>query len=106
MFRQLKRLTIQLMSGANIATVAVMALVGMSDRLSPADHPLLSVVGLTFPFFIICNFAFLVFWLMFYKRGTLIPLIGFILCYFPHTHIFAAQHHGRHARGRGEGHVV
>ncbi|WP_288317580.1 endonuclease/exonuclease/phosphatase family protein [Xylanibacter caecicola] len=83
MFRQLKRLTIQLMSGANIATVAVMALVGMSDRLSPADHPLLSVVGLTFPFFIICNFAFLVFWLMFYKRGTLIPLIGFILCYFP-----------------------
>lgn len=81
MFRRLKRLTIQLMAGANIATVAIMALVGMSDRLNPADYPLLSVAGLTFPFFIICNLAFLIFWLIFYKRGTLIPFIGFLLCY-------------------------
>lgn len=88
MFRRLKRLTIQLMAGANIATVVIMALVGMSDRLSPADHPLLSVVGLTFPFFIICNLAFLLFWLIFHKRGTLIPFIGFILCY-PSVRIYS-----------------
>lgn len=83
MLNQIKRLTIQLAAGANIATVVIMALVGISDRLSPENHPMLSIIGLTFPFFIICNFAFLIFWLIFHKRGTLIPFIGFILCYMP-----------------------
>lgn len=83
MINQLKRLTIQLVAGANIATVMIMLLVGLSDRLDPTDHALLSVAGLTFPFFIICNTAFLVFWLIFHKRGALIPFVGFIVCYFP-----------------------
>jgi len=83
MLNQLKKLTIQLMAGANIATVAIMAAVGFSDRLDPTEYPLLSVAGLTFPFFIACNTAFLVFWLIFYKRGALIAFAGFILCYSP-----------------------
>lgn len=83
MLNQIKRLTIQLVAGANIATVVIMALVGMSDRLNPEEHPLLSVVGLTFPFFIICNMAFLVFWLIFHKRGALISFTGFVICYIP-----------------------
>lgn len=83
MLSQLKKITINLIAGANIATVIIMLLVGLSDRINPADHPTLSVVGLTLPLFIIGNIAFLVFWLIFYKRGALIPMLGFIICYVP-----------------------
>lgn len=83
MFSQLKKITIQVIAGANIATVIIMLLVGLSDRLNPAEHPMLSVVGLTMPLFIVCNLAFLIFWLIFHKRGAIIPVAGFIICYMP-----------------------
>jgi len=65
---KLKNFSIQMMAGANIATIIVMLLVGYSDRLNPTDHPMLSTVGMTFPIFLLINMAFLFLWLIFKWR--------------------------------------
>lgn len=70
-------------AGANIATILVMLLVGYSDRISPVGHPLAAVIGLAFPFFIILNLLFLVFWVIVKSVRTVIPIAGFLLCYSP-----------------------
>lgn len=72
-----------MLAGANIATVIVMCLVGYSDRVNPADHPLLSTVGMTFPFFLLFNLLFLLFWLFFKWRMAWIPVAGFFLACVP-----------------------
>ena len=72
-----------MMAGANIATIILMVLVGYSDRLNPADHPILSCAGMTFPFFLLINLLFLFFWLVFRIRMVWIPLLGYLLAYVP-----------------------
>ncbi|MBQ8152422.1 MAG: endonuclease/exonuclease/phosphatase family protein [Prevotella sp.] len=83
MIKQLKKFTVQMIAGANIATIIVTCLIGYSDRLSPADHPVLSCVGMTFPLFLLANLLFLCFWLVFKFRMIWIPILGFILSYVP-----------------------
>ena len=83
MFKQLKKFTVQMFAGANVATVVSMLLVGYSDRLNPADHPLLSTVGMSFPLFLLVNFAFLFFWLVFKWRMIWISILGFVCAYVP-----------------------
>jgi len=83
MISQLKKFTVNLMAGANIATVLLMLFVGYSDHISPADYPLLSLSGMTFPFFLLANLLFLFFWLLFKWRKVWIPVAGFILAYIP-----------------------
>ena len=72
-----------MMAGANIATVIVMLLVGYSDRLCPADHPMLSTAGMTFPVFLLINLVFLLFWILFKWRMIWIPVLGYLLAYVP-----------------------
>ena len=83
MIKQLKKFVVQMLTGANIATIIVMLLVGYSDRLNPTDHPILSTVGMTFPFFLLANMAFLVFWLVFKWSRAWLPVVGFFLAYVP-----------------------
>lgn len=83
MFKKLKTFTVQMFAGANVATVAIMLLTGYSDRLNPADHPLLSTAGMAFPFFLLANLAFLFFWLVFKWRMIWIPVLGFVCAYVP-----------------------
>ena len=72
-----------MVAGANIATIILMVLVGYSDRLNPADHPVLACVGMTFPFFLLINMLFLFFWLIFKIRMAWIPVLGYLLAYVP-----------------------
>ena len=65
MIKQLKQFTLNLIAGANVATVLLMLATGYADRLYPPDHPLLSVLGLTFPVFLLLNLLFLLFWIIF-----------------------------------------
>jgi endonuclease/exonuclease/phosphatase (EEP) superfamily protein YafD len=81
--KQLKAFTVRLIAGANVATVLVMLLVGYSDRLNPADHPLLSTLGMTLPVFLLINLAFLFFWLVFKWRMAWISVLGLVLAYVP-----------------------
>ena len=66
MLKKLKTVTLQMIGGANIATIVTMWLVGYSDRLNPASHPILSTAGLVFPVFLLINLGFLIFWIFFY----------------------------------------
>ena len=81
--RRLKKFTLRLLAGANVVSIAVMLLVGYSDRISPVDHPMAVIVGLTFPVVLVVNLAFLVFWLIVKVRYALIPIIGLLLCFQP-----------------------
>ena len=72
-----------MIAGANVATIIVMLLVGFSDRLNPVDHPMLSTLGMTFPFFLLFNLVFLLFWIIFKWRMMWIPIAGFLLAYVP-----------------------
>ena len=81
MLKRLKKFTLQMIAGANVATILLMLLVGYSDRLDPASFPRLANIGLTFPFFLIVNLGFLVFWLLFKKRWMLIPIAGLLVGY-------------------------
>lgn len=81
--KELKSFTLQIMIGANIATIAVMMLVGNADYINPVKFPMLSNMGLAYPVFLILNLCFLFFWLVFKRNKTFIPLIGFLVCYFP-----------------------
>ena len=83
MIKKLKTFTLQMIAGANMTTVIVMLLVGYSDRLYPADHPLLSTAGMTFPIFLLINMAFLFFWLVFKWRMAWIPVVGYVFAYVP-----------------------
>jgi endonuclease/exonuclease/phosphatase family metal-dependent hydrolase len=83
MIRQLKKFTLKMVAGANIATVIIMILLGFSDRLNPVNFHLLANAGLIYPALLIINVLFLIFWLIFYVRGALIPVLGFILAYSP-----------------------
>lgn len=87
MIKQLKKFTIQMMAGANIVTIIVMCLTGYSDCLNPAEHPVFSCVGMTFPFFLLVNLAFLCFWIVFKFRMIWIPVLGYLLAYVP-IHIY------------------
>ena len=55
MIRQLKTITLQMVAGANVVTALVMLLVGYSDRVNPAEHPMVACVGLAYPVFIVLN---------------------------------------------------
>ena len=83
MIKQFKTFTINLVAGANIATVILMLCAGFSDRLNPADYPLLSCLGMAFPVFLIVNLLFLFFWLTFKWRKAWIPIVGYALAYIP-----------------------
>lgn len=83
MIRQLKTITARVIGLVNILVVALMLAVGYSSYVDPLAHPLLSCLGITFPFFLATNLAFLFFWLLFKRKYALIPIIGYALAYVP-----------------------
>ena len=83
MIKHLKQFTVNLVAGANLATVALMLLCGYSDRFSPVSYPYLSWLGMVFPLFLLANLVFLFFWLVFKWRKAWIPVAGYLLAYIP-----------------------
>lgn len=87
MLRGLKTFLLRLLAGANIATVALMLLVGNADYIPPVSHPILANAGLLFPVLLLANLLFLFLWLMVYWKGVVIPFAGYLLC-FPSVRIY------------------
>lgn len=83
MIKQLKQFTVNLVAGANVATIVLMLATGYADRINPVTHPLWSPAGMTFPIFLLANLLFLFFWLLFKWRRAWIPVVGFALAYVP-----------------------
>ena len=99
MIKQLKAFTINLVAGANIATVILMLLAGYSDRFNPADYPMLSCLSLAFPVFLIVNLLFLFFWLTFKWNKVWIPVLGYLLAYLPISLYMPLNFHQEVAEG-------
>ena len=74
---------LKVIAGANVASILAMIVVGYSYYINPESFPKLSTVGLFFPFFILINLAFLVFWFFVKKRYLLISIVGFLICASP-----------------------
>lgn len=83
MIRQLKSITVNMVAGANVATAVLMWLVGFSDYANPVDHPYIATAGLLFPAFLLLNLCFLVFWILFKWRMTIIPILGYAAAIVP-----------------------
>lgn len=83
MIKQLRQISIRIVAGANIATIIIMFLLGFADYVNPETFPLLSTFGLAFPFFLVFNLLFLVFWAIFKLRMVIIPILGYLACYVP-----------------------
>ena len=79
----MKKFTLRIIAGANVATILAMLAVGYADRIDPASHPLLANVGLAFPVFLLLNIAFLAFWLCVKKLWAAIPVAGLIVGFGP-----------------------
>ena len=78
MIKQLRQISIKIVAGANIATIIIMFLLGFADYVNPETFPLLSTFGLAFPFFLVFNLLFLVFWAIFKLRMVIIPILGYL----------------------------
>ena len=83
MIKTLKKWAVQMLTGANVATILLLLLSGYSDRLNPVDHPLLSTTGMTFPFFLAADMLFLVLWLILKWSRAWLPVAGLLLAYSP-----------------------
>lgn len=81
--KKLSRITIQIIGGANVATILLMLLIGHADMIQPQTFPKLSNLGLLFPAILAINFCFLILWAIIKPRFVLIPLLGFVVCYGP-----------------------
>lgn len=81
--KKMKKFTLQVIAGANVATILMMLMTGYSDRIDPVSHPVLACGGMAFCIFLFFNLLFLFFWLIFRVREAIIPVIGFLLCFGP-----------------------
>lgn len=79
----MKSVVTRIVAGFNAATVAMMLLVGFSDRFNPVAHPLFANLGLLFPLFLLLNVAFLAFWLVVCKKWALVSFAGLIIGFSP-----------------------
>lgn len=78
-----------MMLGMNVIAAFLLLLSAYSPHINPLLHPVWSCLGLFFPVFLLVNFCFLLFWLVFRRYYVLFPILTFLLCwdtvqaYFP-----------------------
>ena len=71
-----------LLLAANACVAGCLLLSAYSPCLAPAEHPVLSCLGLAFPVFAVLNGCFLLFWLCIQRyKSALLPLLGFAACF-------------------------
>lgn len=76
----LKSLFVQLFTGANIVTILLLWACCLVTYISPAAHPRLALLTLTFPAFLLVNLLFILFWLVFKVKRVWIPIVGLLAC--------------------------
>ena len=71
----------RILLGCNAIVATLMICCAFSSYINPVSFPILSCAGLAFPIFLLLNFLFLAFWLFFYRRYALLPLVTMIICF-------------------------
>ena len=75
--------------GINVVLAALLCFSAFSPYLNPHTNPVASCAGLFFPVFLVLNIAFLLFWLVAYRRYALFSILVLLICwnsiqtYFP-----------------------
>lgn len=95
MISKLKSLLLNVLAAVNITCIVLMLVAGYSDRFSPVDYPWLAAMGLFFPFFVLLCLLFVPVWVLLNLRRLLIPIVGFLLAYFP-IRIYMPLHGNTH----------
>ncbi len=67
----------------NIIVAAGMVMSAYSTYINPADHALISLAGLFFPFFLLANVFFILLWLFFSTRHSLLSFAACLCCIMP-----------------------
>ena len=81
MFKTTRKALILILAGANVASVGMMLLCGLSETVNPSHFSPLVAFGLTFPAYLFVNVAFLVFWAVFSARYIWISVVGLVLSF-------------------------
>lgn len=63
----------------NIAMAAAFLVSAYSPYISPEKYPMLSCAGLVFPFFLLINICFIIFWLIFRYKYVLVSLLALLI---------------------------
>ena len=79
-FAWVRRLVLNLFTGANLVTLFLLWACCASTWINPALHPRVSVIGMLFPIFLILNLLFLVLWLVYKPRMIVVPIVGDEVC--------------------------
>lgn len=80
--RHLGRFVIFIIASVNALFTLLLLLAAYSPYVQPAEHPVASCFGLTFPIFLFINVCFLIFWLICQQyKVALLPLLGLALSY-------------------------
>lgn len=83
MFRKLRKATIGITMTINVVVIIAMVVFGYGGHLNPEHHPRLAAMTLLFPAALVANTAMLAIWLVTCWKGTVIPLIGYLICFPP-----------------------
>ncbi len=67
----------------NVGVVALMVATGYSYLIDPSKASFFATWGMIFPFFLIVNLIFLIFWLIFKPFKALLSFLALVVCYFP-----------------------
>lgn len=79
--KHIRRVVSYVILAVNAFFVGTLILTAYSPYLQPVVHPIASCLGLAFPVFLGINLCFFIFWLVANYRFSLLPLIGFLICF-------------------------
>lgn len=68
---------------ANVIVVAGLLMSGYSGTVNPASYSYVSVIGFSFPVFLVANALFIGLWVVVRIRNVIVPFVGFLLAYSP-----------------------
>ncbi|MBQ8464206.1 MAG: endonuclease/exonuclease/phosphatase family protein [Prevotella sp.] len=83
MLDSIKKIAVNMLTGACAMTSLLLVAVGFSDHVDPVDYPSLACLGMTFPFFVVANLVMLIVMLLFKWKRAWVPLLGFAFAYVP-----------------------
>lgn len=89
----------QILLGANIATIIAMIITGFSYLVDPMIFPAISLLGLIFPFIVVVNIMFMLFWTFFRRTKIVFSFAGLIICFVPVTTYFGLNRPVEHPEG-------
>ena len=98
MAKTITKIMLQMIAGANVATIVAMLATGYSGYINPAVSPWLANAALVFPVFLFLNFAFLIFWLFFKPLYAIIPFVGMVIGFTPYAPTVPSTSPARHPR--------